>query len=1672
MYNYYRNLIFLSDNEDDVLQATDILCARYKQNRFIPSVDDWPPYHPEHYTPLTIVHHQQMRTESEVKNVAQEMSATDIWTETQCSEIYNRAITNINDLFEPFENTTSIPYKILIEGAPGIGKTELSKEIALQWANNSILKEKKLLFLLFARDPRIKKITKVQLLVEYFCHSDLLSNKITDWLVKTDGKHLTIVFDGYDEVSTDRKTHCIIDSIIAREVLTQCSVVITSRPIASSRLHGIVNCRAEVLGFTEKDRQDFIRTALDGQNDKIKELNEYLGANQHLDLLCYVPLNMSILLCLAKKGIDTLPKTQTVLYKNFILMTITHFLNKDKLLPTTSITKFTDLPHPYDQLIKELSQFAFLALQKDQLVFTLAEVKAECPNLTPANWYGLGLLKSAKYFEAQDGCDHESFHFLHYSVQEYMAAYHIASLSGKKRLTLLEETFWNVRYFNTWIMYVGITGGKHHAFAHFLSGNYLQVTSRLSTPKKLSKKLLNNKIKCLHLLHCSAEADCEILSSVENIFEGQIIDLSNNSLSVNDIRTLAVLLLRSPDKEWETLNLSRCNIDDSGCNIFCGMFHSQKVTLKIRKVDISYNNIQWESLSRLCQIFKLWQTKELVISFDALYDSATMDVINDFTNKINKSIHTYFIIGKLFPGTLLCAYIAEQQKMIVVYLDFSSIVIDQLDNCKLDDITINKFKAFIAQKRENHFINVNHVTFSYKISYNEASIKSTILSHYVQKITYCGSNMHSKGAYLMSTPSVIQHNNKPQQIVADYLAAVMCHNIQTNSSYIKTIPRSIASTVNGTLKNISDLNSCVVININIGVEAATDIATVLFYINKLEKLHLVGNNLQSAGAIKIARGLQNTVNLTWLNLSSNSIGEEAADDIAAVLSHNLKLQTVGLGGNNLQSPGAIKIARSLQNTVILTCLNLFSNSIGEEAADDIAAVLSHNLKLQIVGLGGNNLQSPGAIKIARSLQNTVTLTYLNLSSNSIGEEAADDIATILSHNMKLQTVELCENNLQSADAIKIARSLQNTVTLTYLNLSSNSIGEEAADDIATVLSHNMKLQTVELGGNNLQSAGIIKIARGLQNTVNLTWLSLSSNSIGEEAADDIAAVLSHNTKLQILYLDGNNLQSAGAIKIARGLQNTVNLTSLGLSNNNVTEEATDDIAAVLSHSAKLQELYLDGNNLQSAGIIKIARGLQNTVNLIWLNLSSNSIGEEAADDIATVLSHNMKLQTVQLGGNNLQSAGIIKIARGLQNTVNLTWLSLSSNSIGEEAADDIAAVLSHNLKLRAVELGGNNLQSAGAIKIARGLQNTVNLISLGLNNNNVTEEAADDIAAVLSHNTKIQELYLVENNLQSAGAIKIARGLQNTVNLTLLTLSSNSIGEEAADDIAAVLSHNTKLQELCLDGNNLQSAGAIKIAKALQNTVNLTALDLSNNNVTEEAADDIAAVLSHNLKLQTVGLGGNNLQSAGAIKIAKALQNTVNLTSFGLSNNNVREEAVDDIAAVLSHNTKLQKLYLVGNNLQTEGAIKIARALQKTENLTLLNLSNNNIGEEAADDIAAVLSHNTKLQKLYLEGNNLQSAGAIKIARGLRNTVNLTLLNLSSNNIGEEATDDIAAVLSHNTKLQELCLDGNNLQSAGAIKIAKALQNLTLLNLSRNNINEGAADDIAAVLSCSTKLVI
>ena len=1454
-------------------------------------------------------------------------------------KIYEKAVKSINDLFAPFEEPEPIPYIILIEGAPGIGKTILSKEISLQWVNNTLLHSKQLLFLLYMRDPRVKCIQDVHSLVRYFCHSENSAKIITDWLIETSGEHLAIILDGYDEISEDHKSQFIHNDIIGRNELVKCALVITSRPAASAHLHSRVNCRAEVLGFTEEDRLDYISNALPGATNKIEQLRDFLQSNPSLNTLCYIPLNMSILLCLAEEGVDKLPNTQTSLYQKFVTITIVHFLKKDKRLSSASIGGIENLPPPHAQVVKELAQFAFLALQRDQLVFTSEEIKAECPKLTPANWYGYGLLKPAQYFKPQDGCEHDSFHFLHYSIQEYLAAYHITSLSYSALSDLLQGTFWDIRFINTWIMYVGMTHGKQFAFRHFLTGNHFAVSTFLFKSSSISDKIRYNQLKCLHLLHCLAECEHDLLSAVQNVFQDGTIDLSCETLSPKDVHILMALLLRSPNKQWTCLNLSNCDLDMKSCHTFQNMYNFHKAELNIKIVDISRNcSLRWEAIKLLCELLKFWNTEKLVLSTESLLHHTAADAVGDFKRKLVYGIH-------LHPRNCIALhlmYMADHNRVIAVLVSsWYNIKCTEFTECKLNDELIKELRAFL------NFVKPDYIECSYITNENAGEIISELSSTF-KEITLVGSFCYSKSILkLVDTKIPVTLIRRPRVQsyikVADFLAAILCQNVNSevhdSDKHIVDVPTNSQNPFVDDATEIATwlhyLNGFIIASGSISNDVADEIATVLLHASLLKEFSLNKINLQTKCAIsKIINSLQDNSYLTILNMEGNDI-EEAADDIAIVLSHNTNLQVLNLNQCSLHKEGVIKIARALQSTSSLVQFGMKGNNIGDKTADEIAIVLFHNKYLQCLNLDETNLQTIGTIKIAKSLQNNMSLLTLTMAGNGISDEAADDLATILSLNSNLQSLDLSRNNLQSEGAKKIAQASQKMSSLILFNMGSNNIGDEAAGYIASVLSNNIKLQYLYLYDNNLLTKGIVKISRSLQHHSSLKELSMEGNSITDEATDDIANILSRNTKLLELDLSNNILNRGGLMKIANSLQNTSSLVEFNIGDNNVGDETADCIASVLSHNTKLQRLHLYNINLQTEGAIKIAKSLQNNSSLRVFNMRDNNIGDEAADDIADVLSHSTKLETLSLGQANLQTDGVMKIIKGLQSTVSLKTLNLGGNNIGVEAVDDLTTVLG-NAKLQ----------------------------HLYLRDNNVGDETADCIASVLSHNTELQHLYLYNINLQTEGAIKIAKSLQNNSSLRVFNMRDNNIGDEAADDIADVLSHSTKLETLSLGQANLQTDGVMKIIKGLQNTVSLKTLNLGGNNIGVEAIDDLTTILGNNTKLQHLYLNNANLLTDGVIRITKNLQNISSLKTLEMEGNDVSDKAADDIATCLSQNNKLQNLNLSCNKFQKEGMIKIVNALQNTSSLVEFNIGDNNIDDETADCIASVLSHNTELQHL------------------------------------------------------------------------------------------------------------
>ena len=153
---------------------------------------DWLTCYVKHYIPLTLFCYKENYTKSEATAVARMLTSPGTMTHEHHGNV-GKFTESISNLFTHFENLTCSPYVIFIEGAAGIGKSTLCKEIVLQWANKKVLKNRSVIFLLFMHDPKIKNLTNVELLVNHFIQSEILACKITEWLVTTDGKYLTII---------------------------------------------------------------------------------------------------------------------------------------------------------------------------------------------------------------------------------------------------------------------------------------------------------------------------------------------------------------------------------------------------------------------------------------------------------------------------------------------------------------------------------------------------------------------------------------------------------------------------------------------------------------------------------------------------------------------------------------------------------------------------------------------------------------------------------------------------------------------------------------------------------------------------------------------------------------------------------------------------------------------------------------------------------------------------------------------------------------------------------------------------------------------------------------------------------------------------------------------------------------------------------------------------------------------------------------------------------------------------------------------------------------------------------------------------------------------------------------------------------------------------------------
>ena len=604
--------------------------TRYIMTRFSTDKDTWPPQQSKHFTTLAFIYHKNERTQREVITIAKAsqsghiddiMQAAGSCENNTTLEDYDlegsSATKDISEFLAPFDHSDgSQPQTILIEGAPGIGKSFLLKHIAYMWAKKHVLSSSKLLFLLCLRDPAVQKMSSVNDLVNYFCKQEKTASSLghicAAYLYKTDGKDVTILLDGLDEFPEALQDDSFIVDILEHRVLPACNVIVSSRPHASAHLHDNVMLRVDILGFTEKDREFFIEQSLSGRPESAKKLLAFLQDHPTINSLCFVPFIMTVLVFLYKHEV-VLFDSSSELYKQFVCLTIRRHLTKLGLSPKEDISDLNKLPNCCSDIVRNLSRLSLKALSENQLIFTLDEIKMACPEIenVPGAINGFGLLQAVEHFSAT--CITKSFNFIHFSIQEFLAAHCVANLPPEEEVQVLKENFWSKLHYNMFSMYIGLTKGQRSSFRKFLADGNSQTG--------IAEKFLKEQTKCFYLYRCFYEAgDKEMCKHIceATTFSERIINLRGISLLPNDVNCLGFFLTKFPVKQWRRLELLNCNIRDIGCRMFHHTLVEQSIPVTIDYINLSSNSLTSASAQYISEIVMFCKAKLLHLNGNVL----------------------------------------------------------------------------------------------------------------------------------------------------------------------------------------------------------------------------------------------------------------------------------------------------------------------------------------------------------------------------------------------------------------------------------------------------------------------------------------------------------------------------------------------------------------------------------------------------------------------------------------------------------------------------------------------------------------------------------------------------------------------------------------------------------------------------------------------------------------------------------------------------------------------------------------------------------------------------------------------------------------------------------------------------------------------------------------------
>ena len=372
---------------------------------------------------------------------------------------------------------------VLIEGAPGVGKTTFSWEFCKKWGKGEILKDHSLLLLLPLRDNNLKG---AKTLSDLFYHPNQeLQQAVVQEVTSNQGKGVAIWLEAWDEL--DHKPHeetSVFLDLIHGRILPLATVFVTSRPWASEYLREKCGHRisrhVEILASAKDQIKYYISKAeTEAQPSSFAtKFTHYLSSNPAIGAAMFTPVTAKMsaeVFTWSQRTESPPPTTMTELFTTFTLKTLAGYLSTHPLYrkQQLKVTSFSDLPPDVHKQFLGLCRMAYEGiLNRQQLVFSTAHL--------PTGFSPLSLMQEVPQVYTQGKVS--SYHFTHLTLQEFLSAVHISQLPTDKQTKLIQDH---------------VDSGHFKMSMRFVAG----LTKLANVPQEITRKLREDRHNNLTLLH-------------------------------------------------------------------------------------------------------------------------------------------------------------------------------------------------------------------------------------------------------------------------------------------------------------------------------------------------------------------------------------------------------------------------------------------------------------------------------------------------------------------------------------------------------------------------------------------------------------------------------------------------------------------------------------------------------------------------------------------------------------------------------------------------------------------------------------------------------------------------------------------------------------------------------------------------------------------------------------------------------------------------------------------------------------------------------------------------------------------------------------------------------------------------------------------------------------------